>query len=101
MSLNYKGQSLFVDSASIKSIADNFINSTEFLGDNEKINNYSIFLETLYKNTFDRIPDQVGYNYWMNKLESGFESPTNVLLSFSESFESKTLFIESTSTTYI
>ena len=78
-------------------MASSFILSDEFkirYGDalsNDK------YVQSLYLNVFDRNPDQIGFNYWVDNLNNGVEQRYEVLIGFSESVENKNLFSEVTS----
>ena len=50
----------------------------------------------MYKNVFDREPDQGGYDYWVGSLDKGEQSRSDVLLNFSISDENNDLFTEIT-----
>ena len=53
-------------------------------------------LENLYKNVLDRLPDNQGFNYWLNQIEKGYENRSDLLMGFSESLENKAIFSEET-----
>ena len=53
------------------------------------------YVEALYLNVLDRLPDQGGLDYWVGTLDDGRERD-QLLLDFSESPENKELFSEMT-----
>ncbi len=69
-----------------------FIESEEFqLKYSPTISN-SDFITNLYANTFNRLPDQTGFNYWLGQIDQGNELKAEILIGFAESSESKRLF---------
>lgn len=80
----------------IRVIADYFIRSAEFIALYGQDNSTSSFVDNLYKNILGRLPDQSGNSYWVNQIDSGKESRSNVLLGFSESKENIGLFSDVT-----
>ena len=78
-------------------IAESFITSNEF----KKLyfNNSSDeeYIVSLYKNILNREPDNTGYEYWLNQLQSEKENKTDLLIGFAESSESKGIFSDETS----
>ena len=79
-----------------RQIANSFLGSKEFAeryGENVSDSKY---IDNLYLNIFDRLPDAEGKAYWLGQLSSGRETRYEVLLGFSESAENKTLFTEMT-----
>ena len=74
-------------------VAYGFVYSPEF--QNKKVSNDE-YVKTLYKSFFNRDPfdpnnyDEDGYNYWMNKLNSGTDR-IDVLAGFTNSVEFKNL----------
>ena len=50
------------------------------------------YINGLYLNVLKRLPDEEGFNYWENQLESGYENRSELLMGFSESEENKTIF---------
>ena len=77
--------------------AESFINSTEFkiLYFNNSSDEECIV--SLYKNILKREPDNIGYEYWLNQLQSEKENKTDLLIGFAESSESKEIFSDETS----
>ena len=65
----------------------NFQLNTHAIGD--RGNQYVL---NLYKNVLDRLPDNQGFNYWLNQIEKGYENRSDLLMGFSESVENKAIF---------
>ena len=61
----------------------------------EQMSNKS-FIEALYSNVLNRLPDQEGYQYWLGNLSNFVDSRSDILIGFSESSENKLLFTEET-----
>lgn len=74
---------------SLESVSQGFINSSEFESLYGSKHSNSTFITALYQNILDRAPDQGGFAYWNNQLESGILNEAQVLASFSESNENK------------
>lgn len=76
---------LYENSTSLKQIADEFVISEEWdtrygdLDDRE-------YLEVLYRNVLDRVPDTGGETYWLNEMSQGLDR-SELLMYFSESEE--------------
>ena len=64
----------------------------------EQISNKS-FIETLYSNVLNRSSDDEGFNYWLGQLDNLIDSRSDVLIGFSESNESKSIFSQETGLT--
>jgi len=73
--------------ASLSSVADSFIHSNEFTSVYGAASTDANFLTLLYQHVLGRNPDQGGYNFWINALQT--DSRANVLIQFSESAENK------------
>jgi Domain of unknown function (DUF4214) len=76
---------------SLNQIAQYFIESDEFTqvhGDNDILNDAQ-YLDLLYQNVLDRMPDQAGYNFWSTQQQNGL-TRAEMLTYFSESDEVKT-----------
>jgi hypothetical protein len=71
--------------ASLQSIVNGFVGSTEFQTKYGALNNTG-FLTLLYANVLDRPPDTTGMNSWLSLLAAG-HSRAEVVLGFSESAE--------------
>ncbi|OUS09542.1 hypothetical protein A9Q90_03045 [Gammaproteobacteria bacterium 54_18_T64] len=72
---------------SIGQIADGFYISEEFNSTYGNLDDDSYIFQ-LYANVLDRTPDEVGFDYWVDRLDDGMSRP-GVLASFSESLENK------------
>lgn len=70
---------------SLTDISAAFIDSNEFKKNFGDSVTDSFFVTLLYQHVLNRLPDQGGYDYWINALHSG--SRAQVLTSFSESAE--------------
>ncbi len=71
-----------------------FIASNEFIQlYGEKINNEN-YIKLLYSNILKREPDNAGYSYWTDQLNSQKEDKAEVLMGFAESSENKNIFID-------
>lgn len=73
----------------LNAVADSFIHSPEFIrtyGTPETVSNAQ-YVELLYNHTLGRISDQSGFNYWVNKLDTGQTNRGDLLAFFSESDE--------------
>ena len=57
---------------------------------------HQTFVSNLYEEVLQREPDSIGMNYWLGQLNSGAETRYEVLLGFSQSAESTTLFTDMT-----
>jgi Ca2+-binding RTX toxin-like protein len=74
-----------------EAIADSFINSPEgrsVYGTPGNVSN-SHFVDLLYTHTLGRDYDSDGYNYWVNRLETGQTNRKDLLAFFAESNENK------------
>ncbi len=67
-------------------LADEFIN---IYGSKQQDIDY---VTEVYSNALGRLPDTDGLNYWLNQLSSGIDSRVDIIINFSESIESKTIF---------
>ena len=76
--------------------ADSFILSDEFITLYQKDSTDSDYIKNLYENVLDRLPDNQGFNYWLNQIEKGYENRSDLLMGFSESLENKAIFSEET-----
>ncbi|BAK55830.1 hypothetical protein SFBM_0048 [Candidatus Arthromitus sp. SFB-mouse-Japan] len=80
---------LFIGSPNIRTImVDNLLNKIDFENTISYIqtkefnsdDNIKIFISDVYKNTFSRMPEEYGFNYWYNKLISYEYSVRNFIL---------------------
>ena len=76
--------------------AKSFLYSQEFKDLYKDAKNNQDYLDNLYKNVLDRVPDENGYNYWLNQLENTIETRSEVLIGFAESQENKQVFMYQT-----
>ncbi|WP_269613299.1 ELWxxDGT repeat protein [Prochlorococcus marinus] len=79
-----------------KVVAASFVRSAEFksrYGENVTTEEY---VTTLYRNVFDRLPDEDGFNYWVGSLNKEEQSRSDVLMNFAISDENDALFTEMT-----
>ena len=74
--------------AALQGIANGFIQSAEFTALYGPNPSNGDFVTRLYSNVLHRAAEQSGYNWWLNKLDSG-TTKTEVLIGFSESAENK------------
>jgi hypothetical protein len=74
--------------ASLRAMADAFINSSEFVATHGRMLSNTEFVDVLYYNILNRLGETAGINYWVDRLEAGI-SRTDLLLAFSESSENK------------
>jgi Ca2+-binding RTX toxin-like protein len=72
--------------ATLQSVVDGFVNSTEFQADYGANLGNSQFVTLLYENVLHREPDQSGLDNWVAGLNGG-ETRAQVVLGFSESQE--------------
>jgi len=77
----------FTDGMEIESIAQNFVDSTEFTTYFAMDTNEA-YLDTLYQNVLGREGEESGFNWWLNALNEG-ESYNKVLMGFSDSIENQ------------
>ena len=75
----------------LNSTASNIFN--EHLLENR---NNQEFVSHLYEEVLQREPESIGMNYWLGQLNSGAGTRYEVLLGFSQSAESTTLFTDMT-----
>ncbi len=76
--------------------AESFILSNEFNDLYDMNSSNSNYIENLYNNILGRLPDNEGFNYWLNQIEKGYENRSDLLMGFSESSENKAIFSEET-----
>ena len=98
---DYQGYNYWIENHKSNSIdfigiTQSFIDSEEFIriyGD--KVSNES-FINTLYTNVLDRLPDTEGFQYWVSQLNQMVDTRNDALIGFSESNENKLLFLNET-----
>ena len=69
-------------------VATGFIGSAEFQGLYGASPTNAQFIELLYTNVLNRVPDPAGYDYWSDKMDNGLTREL-VLIGFSESQENQ------------
>ena len=79
-----------------RQVANSFLGSEEFAERYGANVSDSKYIDNLYLNVFDRLPDAEGKAYWLGQLSSGRETRAEALLGFAESDENKILFSEMT-----
>lgn len=70
----------------LRSVADGFTNSPEFQSKYGSLDNMQ-FVELLYGNVLDRVPDLDGLSNWVGALNNGTLDRVGVVIGFSESIE--------------
>ena len=83
---NKSGVDTYRDTAKSFVISDEFLEIYGIESSNKE------YINGLYLNVLERMPDEQGFNYWANQLESGHENRSELLMGFSESEENKTIF---------
>jgi V8-like Glu-specific endopeptidase len=80
------------DGLSLTAMANNFINSPEFVRTYGSLSNAQ-FITQLYANVLNRTPDAGGFAYHTGNLASGANSRADVVVGFSESPENQAALI--------
>jgi hypothetical protein len=75
--------------ASLKSVANGFVGSNEFVTLNGSNPTSTQLATSFYQHVLGRSPDQAGLAYWVNQLDSNSMDRSDVLIGFSESNENK------------
>lgn len=75
--------------ASLKTVAQGFVSSNEFIALNGANPTSTQLTTSLYQHVLGRAPDSTGLSYWVTQLDTGTMSRSDVLLGFSESTENK------------
>jgi len=75
--------------ASLQTVANSFVGSTEFLMLYGLNATPETFLTQLYNNVLHRAYDQTGFDFWLGTLTSSANSQATVLAQFSESSENQ------------
>ncbi len=81
---------------SYKSTAKSFIISEEFRSIYGLDPANEDYVHSLYSNVLGRQSDSIGFNYWLNQINSGIEDKSELLMGFSESKENKLIFSSET-----
>ncbi|WP_413678743.1 DUF4214 domain-containing protein [Prochlorococcus sp. MIT 0916] len=93
---NYWIENYNSDLINFEGITQSFIASEEFSRIyGKKVSNES-FINSLYSNVLNRLPDSDGFQYWYSQLNQMVDTRTDALIGFSESFENKLLFSNET-----
>jgi hypothetical protein len=74
-------------------VSAGFVGSAEFKSVYGQNPTNAEVVTRFYQNVLHRDPEQGGYDYWMNQLQSGLQTRTQVLTGFSESPENQTQVI--------
>lgn len=74
---------------SLLDVSTGFVSSPEFASVYGQNPNDSEIVTRFYQNVLHRAPEQAGFDYWMNQLQSGLQTRTQVLTGFSESPENQ------------
>lgn len=75
--------------ATLSEVATKFIASPEFINLNGANPTNLEFATSLYQHVLGRLPDQDGLSWWVNQLDTGARSRSDVLMGFSESSENQ------------
>ena len=73
---------------------ESFVISNEFVTKYGHLISNPEYINSLYKNIFNRNSDTNGFNYWLGQLDKGIETRSEILMGFSESIENKGIFTE-------
>lgn len=82
------------DGVSLDIVAGRFIGSHEFAQRHGASLSEEDFVAALYENVLDRAPDDAGFAYWRDELQSGRRDQADVLVGFSESAENQQAVID-------
>ena len=72
---------------SLLQVSAGFVGSSEFQSSYGQNSTDAELVTNLYLNALHRAPEQAGFDFWMNQLQSGLLTRTQVLTGFSESQE--------------
>jgi uncharacterized delta-60 repeat protein len=94
-----KGLGFWIDAMdkgnSLQTVANGFVNSTEFLTMYGLNPSHETFIAKLYNNVLHRPYEQAGFDFWVSTMNSGANSQAAVLAQFSESPENQDAVIGS------
>jgi hypothetical protein len=76
------------DGNSLQFVADHFVTADEFIERYGADTSNVEYVDLLYNNVLDRVPDQEGYDFWVERMEEGL-SRADMLIEFSESDENQ------------
>ena len=77
---------------SYRDTANSFLASKEFIMKYGNQTTNEEYLNNVYENVLGRLPDTIGFNYWINQLNRGHENRAEILMGFAESVENKQIF---------
>ena len=77
--------------ASLRTVAEGFLDSAEFMVDYGILLSNARYLEQLYQHFFNRAPDDSGFAYWLSVLDRGVNDRADVLVNFAQSSEYRSL----------
>ncbi|MFZ4538891.1 DUF4214 domain-containing protein [Propionivibrio sp.] len=75
--------------ASLLDVSAGFVNSAEFKSVYGANPTNTEVVTRFYQNVLHRAPEKAGFDYWMNQIDSGVQTRTQVLTGFSESTENQ------------
>ena len=78
---------------SLLEVSSGFVSSAEFKSVYGQNPTNAEVVTRFYQNVLHRAPEQAGYDYWINQIESGLQTRTQVLTGFSESPENQAQLI--------
>ena len=78
---------------SLLDVSSGFFNSAEFKSVYGQNPGNEEVVTRFYQNVLHRAPEQAGFDYWINQIESGLQTRTQVLTGFSESPENQAQLI--------
>ncbi len=84
------------NSIDFEGITQSFIDSEEFFRTYGGMISNESFVNTLYANVLERVPDTEGFQYWVSHLNQMVDTRKDALIGFSESNENKILFTNET-----
>jgi hypothetical protein len=73
--------------ASLDQVAQGFVGSAEFVSDYGQAPTNESYVRDLYQNFLERAPDDVGFTYWVDNLQSGSMDFADVMVGFAGSVE--------------
>ena len=85
---------------SYRDTANSFLASKEFIMKYGNQTTNEEYLNNVYENVLGRLPDTIGFNYWINQLNRGHENRAEILMGFAESVENKQIFSRETNLFY-
>jgi Ca2+-binding RTX toxin-like protein len=67
--------------ATLKQISNAFVNSVEFAATHPSTETNTVFIQSLYQNTFNRAGEDAGVAYWLSQLANG-QTKADIIASF-------------------